>query len=56
LRGKLVAKRDGIVVVEQNEVVANGELEKGLNNEAMFHGARDGTNVHDFVRTDEVFS
>ena len=56
LRGELVAERDRIMVVEQDEVVANGKLEEGLHNEPMFHGARNGTHVHDLVLADEVFS
>jgi len=56
LRGELVVERHGIVVVEQDEVVAHGQLEPGLDDEAVFHGARNGTHVHDFVRADEGFS
>src|ERR1035437_910369 len=56
LRGELVAERNWIVIVEQDEVVANGQLEPGLDDEAVFHGARNGTHVHDFVRADEGFS
>ena len=55
LGGKLVAKRHRIMVIKQDEMVANGELDKGLNNEAVFHGARNGTHVHDFVWADEGF-
>jgi len=56
LGGELVAKRHGIMIVEQDKMVANGELEKCLNDEAVFHGAGNGTHVHDFVRADEGFS
>lgn len=56
LRGELVAERHRIVIVEQDEVVANGQFELGLEDEAVFHGARNGTDVHDFVRADEAFS
>ena len=56
LGGKLVAKRHRIMVIKQDEMVANSELEKGLNNEPVFHGARNGTHVHDFVWADEGFS
>ena len=56
LCGELVAKWHGIMIVEQDEVVANGQLEPSLNNEAVLHGARNGAHIHDFVGADEGFS
>jgi len=56
LRGELVAERDGIMIVEQDEVVTHWQLEPRLNDEAVFNGARNGTHVQNFVRANGVFS
>ena len=55
LRRELVEQRNGIVIVQQNEVVAGQKFKPGSNNEAMFDGTRNGSDVHNFVGANEVF-
>ena len=54
LSGELVVKWHRIVVIQQDEMIADGQLKPGLNNQAMFDRTGNRAHVHDFVRADEV--
>jgi len=55
LGGKLVVERHGIVVVQENEVLADWQIEPRADDQAVLNRARDGTNVHHIIRANEVF-
>ena len=53
---ELVAQRHGVVVIQQDEVIADRQFAPGLQDEPMFDGAGDRAHVHDFVGADDGFS
>ena len=56
LCGELAIERYGIVVVEQDEMVADRQFQPLFDDESVLDGAADRTHVHDIVRAGEVFS
>ena len=52
LGGELVVERDGIVVVEQDEMAADRKVKPGLNDQAVFDRTGNWTHVHDLIRSD----
>src|SRR5262245_4958120 len=55
LGGELIVKRHGIMVVEQDEMIADRKVKPGAYDEAVLDGARDWANVHYSVCASEVF-
>ncbi len=49
LRLKLVAQRHRVVVIEEDEVIAQGQVEPGLENQTMLDRAGNRAHVHDLV-------
>jgi len=56
LRGELVVERHWIMVIEQDEMVADRQFQPLLDDESMLDGTGYRSHVHDFVRAEEVFS
>ena len=54
LSGELVVERHGVVIVQQDEVIANGQVEPGFDDQSVFDRAWNGTDVHDFIVANEV--
>ena len=51
-RFKLVTQRHGIVSVTQNEVLAHLEVNEGFNDQSVFDGAGDVTNIQHAIRSE----
>ena len=49
LRGKLVAQRHRIVVIQDYKMVADREVQPGADDEAVFYGTGNRADIHDFV-------
>jgi len=56
LGGELVAERRRIMVVEEDEVVANRQFKPGAYDQAVFDGTGNRSHIHYFVGADEAFS
>ena len=56
LRCELVVERHGIVIVEQDEMVADGQRQPGLDDQAVFDRTGNRPHVHYFVGAEEGFS
>jgi hypothetical protein len=54
LRGELVIKRHGIVIVEQDEMVADRQFKPLFDDESVFDGTGNRTNVHHFIGIEQV--
>ena len=50
--GELVKERHGIVAVDQDEVVADRQFEKGANDQAVFDGTGYVADIEDMIRAD----
>ena len=55
-RLKLVAQRHGIVAVAQDEVLADREVNEGLDDQSVFDGAGDFTHVQHAIRAELIVS